>query len=181
VLRARSQQAACFAIASTALAVSPGSAASNVNQASRPFRGPGIVLRYSAGLYVTDRLLDPMTNPEQRFVLSTHPLPEGRLNTDGTHSMPGSEVIAELLEEVPPASPDFQAPLRPRLFAPPTLSVHLEGLGGRWGEIPFRDLGRDFYIILGIGYRASAAQVAQVLRALDGMTITAAPPSVIAA
>jgi hypothetical protein len=163
------------------VAVSPSGLANIRVRATYVFRGPGIVLRYPSGLYVSNRVLDSMTNPVQRLVLSTYRLPGGRLNQDGTYEPPATGVIAELLEEVPPSDPAFQAPLRPRQFALPKLNSHLERSGSRWGEIPFRDHGRDLYIFLGVGPGASQAKVALVLRTLDGLTITAAPPSVIGA
>ena len=87
-------------------------------------------------------------------------------------------VIAELMEDVPPSDPDFQAPPRSLGFTLPRLSGHLETFGDRWGEIAFRDHGRDFYIIIGVGKRASSSKVALVLRTLDALTISVAPLSV---
>jgi len=160
--------------------VAPGSGiASQVNaQTSRVFRGPGLVLRYTSSLYVSTRPLDSITNPVQRFVLSTYPVPDDRLNANGNYTPPLTAVIAELLEEVPPSDPAFQAPLRPRQFLLPKLSDHLEGFGDRWAELPFRAHGRDFYIFLGVGDRASSSKVALVLRTLDALAISAPPPSV---
>ena len=147
-------------------------------QKSRVFRGPGIVFRYPSSLYVSTSALDSITNPVQRFVLSTYRLSDERPNANGTYTPPLTGVIAELLEEVPPSDPDFQAPPRPRRFLLPKLRDNLEGLGDRWAEMPFRDDGRDFYIFLGVAARASSTKVALVLRALDALTISAPPPSV---
>jgi hypothetical protein len=167
-------------VASAAFLVILGSGtASGVNaQTSLVFRGPGIVLRYPSSLYVSNRTLDSMTNPVQRFVLSTYRVPGNRPNAEGSYTPPLTGVIAELLEEVPPPDPDFQAPPRPRRFVLPKLRDNLGGFGDRWAELPFRAHGRDFYIFLGVGGRASSTKVALVLRALDALAISAPPLSV---
>ena len=160
--------------------IAPGSgvASHTTAQASRVFRGPGLVLRYPSSLYISDQPLDSITNPVQRFVLSTYRVPGDRPNAGGNYTPRPTGVIAELLEEVPPYDPAFQAPLRPSHFMLPKLNDHLEGFGDRWAELPFRAHGRDFYLFVGVGDRASASKVALVLRTLDAVTISAPPPSV---
>ena len=111
-------------------------------------------------------------------MLSTYRVPGNQPNADGNYTPPSTGVIAELTEDVPPPNPDFQAPPRPRQFALPKLSGHLETFGPRWGEIPFRDHGRGFYIFIGVGPGASPAKVALMLHTLDGLTVSAPPPSV---
>ena len=164
-------------VASAVFLVAPGlGVASHSNgQVTDVFRGPGIVLRYPGSLYVTNRPLDSITNPAQRFVLSTYRVPGNQPNADGNYTPPSTGVIAELTEDVPPPNPDFQAPPRPRQFALPKLSGHLETFGPRWGEIPFRDHGRGFYIFIGVGPGASPAKVALMLHTLDGLTVSAPP------
>jgi hypothetical protein len=142
------------------------------------FRGPGIVLRYPSGLYVTNRPLAWTSDPAQRFVLSTYPVPGDRASAGGNDTPPPTGVIAELVEDLPPPTHAFQAPPRPRHFALPKLSDHLETFGDRWREIVFSDHGRDFSIMIGAGKRASASKVAFVLRTLDALSIGVAPPSV---
>jgi hypothetical protein len=45
--------------------------------------------------------------------------------------------------------------------------------GNRWGELLFRDHGRHFYIFIWVGRHATATQVGLLLRALDGIQISA--------
>jgi hypothetical protein len=142
------------------------------------FRGPGLVLRYPASLYVSNRLLNNWGNPVQRFVLSTYRVPDGQPNLNGDYTPPPTGVIAQVLEDVPPPDPGFEAGPRPNRFRLPKLSNYLEGFGNRWGEIAFRDQTRCFYIFIGVGRLASPAQIALVLHTLDGLTIGAPPPSV---
>jgi hypothetical protein len=165
---------------SAAVLVAPGVGIANEvdAQTSLVFRGPGIVLRYPSSLYLSSRPLDSMTNPVERFVLSTYRVPGDRPNAEGSYTPPPTGVIAELLEEVPPVDPAFQAPPRPRRFVLPKLRDNLEGFGDHWAELPFRAHGRDFYIFLGVGDRASSAKVALVLRTLDALAISAPPLSV---
>jgi hypothetical protein len=154
-----------------------GSGLVSVN-AQSVFRGPGIVLRYSRSLYVSNRPFDAITNPMQRFVLATYPLAADQPNLAGDYSPPPRGVIAELLEEVPSGDTDFQAPPRPRAFTLPPQQSRLETLGPRWAEIPFRDHGRDFMLFIGVGDAAPATTVAEVLKALDRLQVATPPRSV---
>lgn len=136
------------------------------------FRGSGIVVRYPDGLYVTNQPLNGITDPVQRFVLSSYRVPAGA-DANGTYAPPTRGVIAQLVEETPPLSNSSDWHPRPRRFSLPRLGL-METLGGnRWGELLFRDRGRHFYIFIGVGRRASSAQVVLMLRTLDAMTITA--------
>jgi hypothetical protein len=136
------------------------------------FRGPGIVVRYPDGWYVTNEPLNSITDPVLRFVLSSYRLPAGA-DANANYAPPTRGVIAELVEEVPPINNDGVWRPRPRRFRLPRLG-RLETFGGnRWGEVLFRNHGRHFYIFIGVGRRASSAQVALMLRTLDAMAITA--------
>jgi len=167
-----------FFTASFAFVGSPAADASDKVSGAHVFRGPGIELPYPSGLYVSNRPLDWTTDPAQRFVLSTYRVPVGRPNASGGYTPPPTGVIAQLLEDVPPPDPGFRAPVRPRHFTLPKLTDHLEGFGDRWAEIPFREHGRDFYIFLAVGPRASQARIALVLGTLDALVVGVAPPAV---
>lgn len=137
------------------------------------FQGPGIVLRAPRGWYASNEPLNGVTDPVQRFVLSSYRIPAGVTNAGGSYAPSSRGVVAQVMEEVPPSpSPDWRP--RPQHFTLPRLGS-METLGGnRWGEVLFREHGRHFYIFIWVGQRASQAQVGLLLRALDGMTITAA-------
>jgi hypothetical protein len=108
----------------------------------------------------------------QRFVLSSYRVPAGA--DAGSGYVPSSRgVIAQLVEEVPPIANNGAWHPRPHRFRLPRLG-RMETLdGNRWGELLFREHGRHFYIFVWVGRRASSAQIGLLLRALDGMTITA--------
>jgi len=152
-----------FAVAGSALAAADG---------THVFRGPGIVVRYPNGWYVTNEPLNAITDPVLRFVLSSYRLPAGA-DADADYAPPTRGVIAELVEEVPPINNGGVWRPRPRRFRLPRLG-RMEAFGGnRWGEVLFRDHGRHFYIFIGVGRRVSSAQVALMLRTLDVMAISA--------
>jgi hypothetical protein len=136
----------------------------------RVFRGSGIVVRYPDGWYVTNEPLNSITDPVQRFVLSSYRVPTGGA---AYYAPPPRDVIAQLVEEVPPINNDGVWRPRPRRFSLPKLG-RMETFGGnRWGEVLFRDHGRHFYIFIGVRRRASSTKVALMLRTLDAMTVTA--------
>jgi hypothetical protein len=123
---------------------------------------------------VSNRPLGYISDPVQRFVVSSYRVPGGRPNGDGDYRPPSGGVIAQLLEEQAPG-PDAKKffPPRPAKFAQPKLNPHgLEGYSGRWAEMVFRDRGRDFYIFLGVGPGTPIARVETLLRALDTMSVT---------
>lgn len=153
-------------------------AAHGATQTTRVFHGPGLALRYPGGLFLSTRPFDSISDPVQRFVLSTYRVPGGRPNSDGDYTPPPTGVIAELLEDVPAPDPDFEAPARPASFTLPALTDNMEGHGARFGEIAFRDHARDFVLLVGVGNSARPAKVALLLRVLDGLTVTVPPPSV---
>jgi hypothetical protein len=139
----------------------------------RVFRGPGIILRYPAGWSVGNDPLNGITDPVQRFVLSSYPVSVGRPDFDGNYAPPPRGVIAQLVEEVPPLNNGGVWPPRPRRFKLPPLG-RMEGFGGnRWAELRFREHRRRFYVFIGIGRRASSTRIGLLLHSLDGMTITA--------
>jgi hypothetical protein len=138
----------------------------------RVFRGSGIFLPYPSDWFVSTEPLNGIINPVQLFVLSSYRVPAGRPAFDGNYAPPPSGVIAQLVEEVPPLNNGGVWPRRPRQFKLGTLQ-RMEGFGGnRWAEFRFRDQGRRFYIFIGVGCRASSANIEILLRSLDRLTIT---------
>jgi len=137
------------------------------------FRSDGIAITYPTGWQVSNRPLGYISDPAQRFVVASYRVPGGRPNDGGDYRPPRAGVIAQLLEEQPP-DPDAKKdyPVRPATFALPKLSDHVEGYSGRWGEMVFRDRGRDFYIFVGVGPSTPATRVETLLRTLDTMTVT---------
>jgi hypothetical protein len=137
----------------------------------RVFRGPGIVLRTPNGWYVSNEPLNAITDPVQRFVLSSYRLPTGA-DAGGGYVPSSRGVIALLDEEVRPLANNGAWRPRPRRFRAPRLG-RMETLdGNHWGELLFREYGRHFYIFIWVGQRASSAQIARLLHALDSMSIT---------
>jgi len=136
------------------------------------FRGAGIVVHAPPGWFVTGEPLNGITDPVQRFVLSSFRVPAGA--DAGSNYVPSSRgVLAQLAEEVPPVANVGDWRLRPSRFALPRLG-RMETLSGdRWGELLFREYGRRFYIFIWVGRRAPSSQVGLLLRALDGMRIAA--------
>lgn len=137
------------------------------------FRGPGIVLRTPSGWYVGNEPFNGITDPVQRFVLSSYRVPRGA-DAGGSYVPSSRGVVAQLAEEVPPIANAGDWRPRPKRFTLPRLG-RMETFGGnRWGELLFSEHGRHFYIFIWVGRHASSAQVGLLLRALDGMTIMAA-------
>jgi hypothetical protein len=137
----------------------------------RVFRGPGIVLRYPGAWFVTNAPLNGISDPVQRFVLSSYRVPDGGSDFNGTYTPPRRGVIAQVLEEVPPLHNAGVWLARPHRFVLPPLG-RMEGFGGkRWAELRFRQHGRRFYIFIGIGSQAPGASVALLLRSLDALRI----------
>jgi hypothetical protein len=135
------------------------------------FRTAGIVLRYPTGWYATGRPFNAWTNPVQRFVLSSYPVPGGRPNLDGNYSPPHGDVIALFVEEQAPG-PDLSSfRPRPRHLKLPRLSDHLEGFGDRWAEAGYREGSRVFNIFIGVGTGTPAGRVTTLLHLLDGLSI----------
>jgi hypothetical protein len=116
--------------------------------------------------------LNGWTNPVQRFVLSSYPVPAGRPNLDGDYSAPPGGVLALFVEEQAPGPDLTSYPLRPTKLKLPRLSNHLEGFGNRWAETGYREHGRVFTIFIGVGLRTSPGRVATLLRLLDGLRIS---------
>ena len=139
----------------------------------RVFRGPGIVLRYPGRWFVSNEPLNGITDPVQRFVLSSYRVPVGRPDWAAHYAPPPRGVIAQFVEEVPPLNNEGVWPRRPNRFKLPRLGP-MEGFGGNgWAELRFREHGRRFYIFIGVGRRASSARIGLLLRSLDDMTIIA--------
>jgi hypothetical protein len=139
---------------------------------STVFRDAGITLRAPSGWWVNDRPLTRITNPVQRFVLSSYRVPGGA-DAGGSYTPSPQGVLAELTEDVPAGASARGWPSRPQRFVLLRLG-RMETLNGnRWGEVVFRDQGRHFYLFIWVGRHAAPAQISMLLRALDGMTIRA--------
>jgi hypothetical protein len=135
------------------------------------FRRAGIAVRVPAGWFVSTEPLNGVTDPVERFVLSSYRIPVGADAGDG-YVPPARAVLAQLVEEVPPLVSRASAwPKRPSRFAVPRLGRMETFTGRRWGELLFRDHRRHFYVFVWIGRRASSSRVATLLRALDRMRI----------
>jgi hypothetical protein len=143
------------------------------NAAAPPvFRGHGIVLHPPSGWYVTNEPLNGITDPVQRFVLSSFRVPSGA-DAGGGWVPPATGVLVQLAEEVPPVANAGDWRARPHRFSLTRLG-RMETLGGdRWGELLFREHARHFYLFIWVGKRARPAQVGRLLSALDRMSITA--------
>jgi hypothetical protein len=140
--------------------------------APRVFREAGIVVRAPAGWYVTSERLNGITEPVQRFVLSSYRVPVGADAGNG-YVPPSGAVLAQLVEEAPAVHSNPRAwPARPSRFILPRLG-RMETLdGNHWGELLFREHGRHFYVFIWVGRHATSTQVGLLLRALDGIRIT---------
>ena len=138
---------------------------------SGQFRTHGISLRVPNGWHVSTRPLNDVTDPVQRLVLSSAPIPKEASGGNG-YVPPSHAALAELVEEAPP---DYSNPWpkRPAHFRLPRLSGMETFAGKRWGELLFRDRGRHFYIFVWVGRESTATKVASLLHALDGLQVKA--------
>lgn len=135
------------------------------------FRSDGIVVRVPAGWHVSTRPLNGVTDPVQRFLLSSVSVPPNASAGNG-YLPPSDAVLAQVIEEAPP---DYSNPWpkRPAHFKIGKLG-RMETLDGkRWGELFFRDHGRHLYLFVWVGRHAHRAQVAALLHALDGLQVGA--------
>lgn len=157
-------------VASAALAVATAPAAVGPTV----FRGAGITLRAPSGWWVSNAPLTTITNPVQRFVLSSERVPAGA--DAGGSWLPSSRgVLAQLTEDVPANAGDRGWPPRPQRFTLPRLG-RMETLNGnRWGEVLFREHGRHFYLFIWVGRHASSTKTRALLHALDDLRIAAVP------
>jgi hypothetical protein len=133
------------------------------------FRRAGIAIRPPLGWFVTTEPLNGITDPVQRFVVSSYRVPIGA-DAGGSYVPSSRGVVAQLTEEAPPINGGPWPPRRahftlPRLGRMETLD------GNRWGELLFREHGRHFYIFIWVGRHATTTQVGLLLRALDGIQI----------
>jgi len=125
---------------------------------------------------VTNEPLDYISDPIQRLVVSSYRVPRGGPNASGTYVVPPGQVLAQLDEQVPPDADAPGFPQRPTRFAVPRLTNRLEGHTGRWGEITFRQRGRDFYLFVGVGVGADGQiRLGRLLGLLDGLKVAKAP------
>ena len=133
------------------------------------FRRAGIAIRPPVGWFVTTEPLNGITDPVQRFVVSSYRLPIGA-DAGGGYVPSSRGVVAQLTEEAPPINVGPWPP-RPAHFTLPRLGPMETLDGNRWGERVFRDHGRHFYIFIWVGRHATKTQVGLLLRALDGIQI----------
>lgn len=133
------------------------------------FRTTGIAVHVPAGWHISTRPLTNVTNPVQRFVLSSARLPKNA-NSGNGYVPPSHAVLAQLIEEVP-ADNSNPWPNRPSRFKLPHLNGMETYAGNRWGELLFRERGRHFYIFVWVGRQATGAQTAKLLHALDGLRV----------
>lgn len=146
-------------------------ATASVATANAPpvFRRAGIAIRPPVGWYVTTEPLNGITDPVQRFAVSSYRIPIGA--DAGGGYVPSSRGVVAQLDEEAPLINGGPWPPRPPHFTLPRLG-RMETLdGNRWGEIVFRDHGRHFYIFIWVGRHATKTQVGLLLRALDGIQI----------
>jgi hypothetical protein len=138
------------------------------------FRTSGIVVRYPVGWHVSTEPLTGITDPVQRFVLSSYRIPAGFSSTGDYYAPRIDGVVVQVDEEVPPlGANDNPWPPRPRHFSLPRLG-RMEGFAGkRWGERIFQQHGRRFYLFIGIGRHATRAQIRTLLTTLDRTRINA--------
>lgn len=135
------------------------------------FRTDGIVVQVPAGWHVSTRPLNGVSDPVQRFVLSSVSVPPHPSAANG-YLPPSDGVLAQVLEEAPP---DYSNPWprRPAHFKIGRLG-RMETLDGkRWGELLFREHGRHLYIFVWVGRHAGKARVAVLMRALDRLQVRA--------
>src|SRR5579862_841688 len=126
------------------LAAAGLSGAASLAHASVPrlFHVAGIVIQPPRGWFVTTEPLNGITEPVQRFVLSSYRVPVGADAGNG-YVPPSRAVLAQLVEEAPSVHPNSNAwSVRPSRFTLPRLG-RMETLDGdRWGELLFREHGR---------------------------------------
>jgi hypothetical protein len=135
---------------------------------ARVVRSDGIRLRLPEGWYVTHRLLDDVSWPVQRFVVSSFPERFDALTAHTTYTPPQTGALVQIVEETPPL-PGEHWPPRPA-------HLRLGGLGGmklfggaRWDELIFRLHGRHIYAFVWIGRNAPASTRQQLLSILQGI------------
>jgi len=135
------------------------------------FRADGITVRVPAGWHVSTRPLNGVSDPVQRFVLSSVSVPPNASSGNG-YLPPSDAVLAQVLEEEP-ADYSNPWPKRPAHFKIGRLG-RMETLDGkRWGELLFRDHERHLYVFVWVGRHAGGPQLTALLHALDGLQVRA--------
>jgi hypothetical protein len=135
---------------------------------ARTYHVDGIRVRVPAGWYFTRRHLTYVTGPVQRLVVSSVPVPPV---APGTFVPPQSGVLAQILEESPPAPGGAWKP-RPATLRFGRLGG-METYGGhRWDEFLFSLAGRHFYAFAWVGPTASASERRQLLSILEQMQVS---------
>jgi len=137
------------------------------------FHSAGITVQVPPGWFVTNAPLNGVSNPVQRFVLSSYRLRPGADAGNG-YVPPSTAVLVQVMEEEPPLY--SSASLWPP--RPAKLVVHRLGRmetlsGNRWAELHFRVHTRHLYVFIWIGQHASPTKVDALLGSLDAMRIAA--------
>jgi hypothetical protein len=131
----------------------------------------GISAHVPPGWFVTTRPLNGITDPAQRFVVSSFRIgaSDFRRGNDQVFRPPATGVLVQVDEQLLPGNSGFAprpAHLRLGRFSP------METFSGRrWAELTFRLRGRDFYAFVWIGRDATTALRRQVLSILEGMEV----------
>ncbi len=162
---------ALAAIAAAAIGTTLGLRPSGAPPA-RVVRSDGISLRLPRGWYVTNRPLNNVSWPVQRFVLSSFPEHFDAAQTSGYYLPPQTGVLAQIVEEAPPLSGEHWRP-RPAPLRIGSLGLMKLFGGDRWGELLFRLGGRHFYAFVWIGRNAPASERQQLLTILERMRVQA--------
>ena len=167
--RARRRRLAGVVLILALIALSIGLAVKMSGPDARIVRTAGMSVRVPPGWFITRRPLNGITDPAQRFAISSFPIraADFRQGNEPVFRPPASGVLVQVDEQLPAGNPGFpprSAHFRLGRFAP------LETFTGhRWAEFVFKLGGRDFYAFVWIGRRADAADTAQVLSLLDTM------------
>jgi hypothetical protein len=136
----------------------------------RAAQAAGIRVRLPRGWYVTRRLIDDVSWPVQRFVVSSFPVTFDA--SAGQYLPPQTGVLAQIVEEYPPLSGEHWQP-RPARLRLGRLGKMKLFRGERWTELLFRLHGRHIYVFAWVGRDAPASERRQLLALLEGMRASA--------
>ncbi len=139
---------------------------------TRLIRADGVSTRIPTGWYVTHRPFTAITDPVQRFVVSSYRIPDslfsGTVPSGSTYLPSSTGVLAVVMEQLPATrSPDWKPLGRLHLDRPGRMESFT---GQRWQEFTFRLNGRDFYAFAWAGRHVSREERNQLLSILEGMT-----------
>ncbi len=128
----------------------------------------GLTISYPAQWHVTTSRLTTITQPVQRLVVYSGPLPRKLVDVA---SPSADQALAIVMEQTSVSAADLkQFPRRPKKFT----VAHLGGIesfeGDRWTERVFRDHGRAFYVFIWVGAN-DHRQLTTLLNALDSLRV----------